>query len=174
MTQRPFVSQRLFDRFKSLAGEVIIGFLTRPETSFTSDQTTRRIFHARIPTKAKVGSVVYMVGSREYFILGLSQTTYPKCEAFKAYQVTEIYSLRRNIETKDLVTGFKVSNGLVYIKDIYTTLEPLKEEKFSGFSANSLHFVTNEPLQQGDYVGEHVVRSVTPELGLYRVITQAK
>ena len=174
MTQRNFVSQRLFDRFKSIDGKVILGFLARPETSVTSDQTTRRIFNARLPTKAGVGSLVYRDGTKEYFILGLSQDTYPNCKSFKAYQVTEIYSLRRTIKDVDPITGFSTNNGLTYVKDIYTTIEPLKEEKFEGFSANVFHFITNEPLLQGDYVGEYVVKSVTPQLGLYRVVTQAK
>lgn len=158
------LSNRLFTEMTRLDGCQFLGFLS---TSFGGQQAEigNRILTVPVPSLVKVGDVVNGPGGTKILLMEHSDDNDQEVN-FRAAYVNAAYTWKRNIKVMDPVArvmkDFKAQNlGVVYAyldKPTDTSVGTMHDTRYS--------FYTGSDVQEGDLVGDRIVKKVMISLGV--------
>lgn len=161
------VSDRLMQDYQRLDGCRFRAFLSEAKLSGTRDVVPYRLFMTRKPPVVKVGDVVCQRGTAR-FILMEQPEEFEWARTFRATHISKGYEWKRPVKELDPVAKVSRDTGrIVPLGNIYVNFEKALLEEMIGFKDVSYRFITGQPVQVGDIVGDRVVKTIIEVLGVY-------
>lgn len=166
MMRRRRMIERLSDVWVTDAGhKVRVQIMEAPDISQEADFQPRRIALTKKTPLVQAGTVV--TRGTDSFLL-VSQSTLVDMQRFRALEITDWLSWKRNMIVIDEVSRMEIDQGtqLVQAAPLPVVIEPLRTVKDMGFERAKRVIYTGKDVQVGDFIGDLEIHNVIHALGV--------